>query len=215
MTPIRVLLADDHALFREGLRALLHATPDIRVVHEVATGYDAVAAAADCQVDLVILDIAMPDLNGIDAAAMILKKCPAMRTLILSMHSTVEHVHRAFATGVRGYLLKDSASSEVVRAVRMIHGGALYLCDALRERLGDLVTRLDLARSPLESLSLRERQVLQFVAEGRSSAEIGQRLHISPKTVETYRARVLQKLGLENTAALVRFAVEHGLTPRM
>ncbi|TAK43791.1 MAG: response regulator transcription factor [Betaproteobacteria bacterium] len=211
---IRVLLADDHTLFREGLRALLQATPDIRVCGDVATGYEAIAAVAECAPDVAIFDIAMPDLNGIDAAAMIRNRHPATRTLILSMHSSVEHVHRAFAAGVRGYLLKESASSEMVRAVRTVHGGALYLCDALRERLGDLAGGPELPRSPLERLSLRERQVLQFVAEGRTSAEIAERIHISPKSVETYRARVLQKLGLENTAALVRFAVEHGLTPR-
>ena len=211
---IQVLLADDHALFCEGLRALLQATPDIRVCGEVATGYEAIAAVARCAPEVVILDVAMPDLNGIDAAAMILERHPAMRTLILSMHSSIEHVHRAFAAGVRGYLLKESASSEVVAAVRSIHGGALYLCDALRERVGDLAGRLNLPQSPLERLSLRERQVLQLVAEGRTSADIAQRLHLSPKTVETYRARVLEKLGLESTAALIKFAVEHGLTPR-
>jgi DNA-binding NarL/FixJ family response regulator len=211
---IRVLLADDHALFREGLRALLHATPDIRVCGEAATGYEAVAAVAACVPDVAILDIAMPDLNGIDAAVMILERHSATRALILSMHSTVEHAHRAFAAGVRGYLLKESASIEVVAAVRVVHGGALYLCGTLRERLGDLATRLDLPRSPLERLSLRERQVLQFVAEGRTAADIAERLHLSPKTVETYRARVLHKLGLHSTAALVKFALEHGLTPR-
>lgn len=211
---IRVLLADDHALFREGLRALLQATPDIRVCGEVATGYEALAAVAQCTPDVVILDVSMPDLNGIDAAARILERHPAIRTLILSMHSSVEHVHRAFAAGVRGYLLKESASSEVVAAVRIAHGGALYLCQALRERVGILAARLDLPQSPLERLSLRERQVLQLVAEGRTSAEVAERLYLSPKTVETYRARVLHKLGLESTVALVKFAVEHGLTPR-
>lgn len=211
---IRVLLADDHALFREGLRALLHATPDIRVVGEVATGYEACAAVPECRPDVVILDVAMPDLNGIDAAAIIRERHPATRTLMLSMHSTVEHVHRTFAAGVRGFLLKESASAEVVAAVRLVHGGAMYLCEVLRERLGDLAARLDLPDSPLERLSLRERQVLQLVAEGMTSAAIAQRIHLSPKSVETYRGRILQKLGLENTASLVRFAVEHGLTPR-
>lgn len=211
---IQVLLADDHALFREGLRALLQATPDIRVCGEVATGYESIAAVARCAPDVVILDISMPDLNGVDAAAEILKRHPATRTLILSMHSSVEHVHRAFAAGVRGYLLKESAGSEVAAAVRIVHGGAPYLCRALRERIGILAARLDLPQSPLERLSLRERQVLQLIAEGRTGAEAAERLHLSPRTVETYRARVLHKLGLESTAALVKFAVEHGLTPR-
>lgn len=211
---IRVLLADDHALFREGLRALLQATPDIQVVGEAATGYEAIAAVPECRPDVVILDVAMPDLNGIDAANLIRTRHPDTRILVVSMHSTVEHVHRAFAAGVRGYLLKESASAEVVAAVRMVHGGAMYLCDALRERLGDLAARLDLPRSPLERLSVRERQVLQLVAEGKTSADIAQRIHVSPKSVETYRGRILQKLGLENTASLVKFAVEHGLTPR-
>ena len=211
---IRVLLADDHALFREGLRVLLHATPDIRVVGEVSTGYEAIAAVPECRPEVVIVDVAMPDLNGIDAANLICKQYPGTRILVVSMHSTIEHVHRAFAAGVRGYLLKESASAEVVSAVRMIHGGARYLCDALRERLGDLAARLNLPSSPLERLSLRERQVLQLVAEGMTSAEIARRVHLSPKSVETYRARILDKLGLKNTTSLVKFAIEHGLTPR-
>lgn len=210
---IRVLLADDHALFREGLRALLHATPDIRVVTEAATGYETLAAVAAHAPDVAILDIAMPELNGVEAAGLIRSRHPETRLLMLSMHSSVEHVHRAFAAGALGYLLKESASDEVVTAVRMVHGGARYVCNALQERIGN-ASRLDLPRSPLERLSPRERQVLQFVAEGRTSAEIAKRIQISPKSVETYRARVLQKLGLENTAALIRFAVEHGLTPR-
>ncbi len=208
---INVVLADDHQLFREGLRALLQATPDIRVVGEATTGYEALAAVAACTPDVAILDIAMPDLNGIDAANLIRDRYPATRVLMLSMYSTVEHVHRAFAAGATGYLLKEAASTEVAAAVRQVHGGRDFLCSMVRERLGELVAPLASEKSPLERLSVRERQVMQFVAEGRTSAEIAQRLEISPKSVETYRARVLGKLGLENTAALIRFAVEHGL----
>lgn len=212
---IRVLVADDHALFREGLRALLHATSDIRVVAEAATGYEALAAVAAHAPDVAILDIAMPDLNGIETAGLIRSQHPGTRLLMLSMYSNIEHVHRAFAAGALGYLLKESASTEVVAAVRQVRAGVTYLSRMAQERFAQLLALPTASgRSPLERLSLRERQVLQMVAEGRTSADIAERLHLSPKTVETYRARVLHKLGLENTAALIRFAVEHGLTPR-
>lgn len=208
---IGVLLADDHQLFREGLRALLQSAPDIRVVGEAATGYEVLAAVPRCRPDVVILDIAMPELNGIEVATLIRARHPETRLLMLSMYSTLEHVHRALAAGATGYLLKEAASTEVVAAVRRVHAGATFLCAMVRERVRNAAQPLDSEHSPLERLSVREHQVLQLVAEGWSGAEIARQLHVSPKTVETYRARVLGKLGLENTAALIRFAVEHGL----
>ncbi len=209
---IRVLLADDHALMREGLSALLAATPDISVVGEARTGREAVSGAQQLDPDVVVMDITMPDLNGIEAARLIHARRPATRIVMLSMHSTAEHVYRALEAGASGYLLKESAGGEVIAAVRAVHAGKQYLCTALA---GSVRGFADFARksAPLDSLSPREQQVLQLVVEGKTSNEIAQVLSLSPKSVETYRSRLMEKLGVDNITSLVKFAVEHGLTP--
>ena len=207
---IRVLLADDHALMREGLRALLNATPDIEVVGEVRTGCEAQRQVLQLNPDVVLMDIAMPDLNGIEAAQMIHLKCPTVRIVMLSMHATAEYVYRAFAAGASGYLLKEMAVEEVITAVRTVHGGGRYLSPALAESMPDPGSGY--ARGPVDSLSTRERQVLQLVVEGRTSSEIARMIHLSPKSVETYRSRLMLKLGVRDLPSLVKFALEHGLT---
>src|ERR1700741_140544 len=186
---IRVVIADDHVLLRDGLKALLQATGDISVVGEVGNGHEALHRVPGLEPDLVLMDIAMPELNGIDATLALTQKSPGTRIIIVSMHATSEHVHRALAAGASGYLLKESAGSEVVTAVRAVHAGNRYLSRAVAE-----FGRADPAHadaSPLERLSARERQVLQLVVEGRSSAEIARIVHLSPKTVETYRSRLM------------------------
>ena len=209
---IRVLLADDHAIMREGLRALLAASPGISVVAEVGNGREAVRACDELSPDVLVMDIAMPDLNGIEAARMIREKCPATRIVMLSMHSSVEHVFRAFDAGASAYVLKESAGAEVITAVHTAHASGRYLSPALEQVARD--PRFTEARSsPLESLSTRERQVLQLVVEGKSSAEIAGVVHLSPKTVETYRSRLMKKLGVADVPSLVKFAIQHGLTP--
>ena len=209
---IRVLLADDHAIMREGLRALLGGSPGITVVAEVANGREALRRCEELAPDVLVMDISMPDLNGIEAARMVREKCPATRIVMLSMHSSVEHVFRAFDAGASGYVLKDSASAEVMTAVHTAHAGGRYLSPALEHIARD--PRFTEAReSPLESLSARERQVLQLVVEGKSSAEIARMVHLSPKSVETYRSRLMKKLGVADVPSLVKFALEHGLTP--
>jgi len=208
---IRVLLADDHALMREGLRALLTTIPDIEVVGEVGTGREAESLILQLDPDVVLMDIAMPDLNGIEAARLIHLKCPAVRIVMLSMHATAEYVYRAFEAGASGYLLKEAASEEVITAVRTVHEGRRYLSPALAESVPDLNSGH--ARSPVDSLSARERQVLQLVVEGKTSSEIARMVHLSPSSVQTYRNRLMMKLGVRGVPSLVKFALEHGLTP--
>jgi DNA-binding NarL/FixJ family response regulator len=207
---IRVLLADDHALMREGLRALLTTTTDIEVVGEVRTGREAERQVLQLNPDVVLMDIAMPDLNGIEAARVIHVKCPAVRIVMLSMHATAEYVYRAFEAGACGYLLKEMAVEEVITAVRTVHEGGRYLSPALAESVPDPASGY--ARSPVDSLSTRERQVLQLVVEGRTSSEIARMIHLSPKSVDTYRSRLMLKLGVRDLPSLVKFALEHGLT---
>ncbi len=212
---ITVFLADDHAVVRDGLRALLEAQPDIRVIGDAADGQETVRGVARLCPDVVVLDIAMPELNGIEAAYEIGQICPATQVIILSMLSTTEHIFRALQAGVRGYLLKESAGIEVVSAVHAVHTGHRYLSEKISDKIVDDYIRqrqATQARDPLASLSPREREVLQLVAEGKSSAEIAHILSLSPKTVETYRSRLMNKLGISDLPGLIRFAIQHGLT---
>lgn len=209
---ITVLIADDHAVVRDGLRLLLENQSDIRVIGEVADGRDAVEAAVRLKPDVALMDLAMPLLNGIDATAQIMEKQETTKVVMLSMHSTVEHVFRALQAGVQGYLRKESAGNEVVDAVRTVHSGRRYLSQMITESVVDDYVRKRNVESPLESLSQREREILQLLVEGRSGIDIAHELNISPKTVDTYRSRMMQKLGIGDLPSLVRFALQHGLT---
>ncbi len=213
---IRVFLADDHAVVRDGLRFLLGAHPDIMVVGDAANGRDAVAQVKRLNPDVVIMDIAMPELNGIEAAQQIRDACPAVRIVILSMHAGKEHISRALQAGARGFVVKEAAGKEVVDAVLSVYAGRPYLSARISAAMIDDYLHLGKAvraRIPLERLSRREREVLQLVVEGKSSADIADVLHLSPKTVDTYRSRIMQKLDLPDLPSLVKFAVQHGLTP--
>ncbi|MBI2277790.1 MAG: response regulator transcription factor [Dechloromonas sp.] len=209
---ITVLIADDHAVVRDGLRLLLETQSDIRVVGEVADGRAAVEAAWRLKPDVILMDLAMPLLNGADATAQIVDKQDSAKIVMLSMHSTVEHVFRALQAGALGYLRKESAGNEVVDAVRAVHGGRRYLSQKITESVVDDYVRKRAVESPLESLSQREREILQLLVEGRSGIEIARQLHVSPKTVDTYRSRMMQKLGIGDLPGLVKFALQHGLT---
>jgi DNA-binding NarL/FixJ family response regulator len=208
---ITVFVADDHAVMREGLTQVLESNAGIRVVGSADNGRDAVALVVQLDPDVVIMDISMPDMNGIEAARQIRDKAPESRVLILSMHSTAEHVFHALEAGVRGYILKETAGQEIASAVRLVHAGRRFLSPAVAGIVSAQLTSRPHV-SPIGSLSRREREILQLVAEGLSSTRIGSKLNLSSKTVDTYRSRLMQKLQLSDVAALVKFAIQHGLT---
>lgn len=213
--PIKILIADDHAVVREGLRLILEAEGDISVIGEAINGQLAVRQVQKLAPDVAVMDIAMPKLNGIEATAQISNSNIATKVIIFSMHSSKEHIFHALEAGAQGYLLKESAGKEIVKAVRTVYAGRLFLSDRISRTLIDgyiQQRRADSKKSPLERLSPREREVLQLVVEGKSSAEIADSLFLSPKTVETYRSRLMQKLGLKDLPSLVKFAIQHGMT---
>lgn len=209
---IEVLLADDHSVVRDGLRALLDADSDIRVIGDAANGREAVRLARQLCPDVVIMDIAMPEMNGIEATQLIREASPSTQVLILSMHSTTEHVFRALNAGARGYLLKASAGAEVADAVRAVHAKRRYLSQKISSTVLDGYVFEPGHSSPLDRLNPRERQILQLVSEGKSSAEVGAMLFLSPRTVDAYRSRMMQKLEIGDLPGLVKFAIQHGIT---
>jgi len=211
---IKVLLADDHAIIREGLRVFLEMHPEITVVGEVVNGKEAVSQASALLPDVVIMDISMPELNGIEATRAIVQSNPEMGVIILSMLGTSEHVFKALHAGAQGYLLKQSASQEVVDAVLTVYAGRRYLSEPITNVVVEgYLQQYGPAqeKSPLDGLSQREREILPYVVQGKSSAEIGEILFLSTKTVETYRLRLMQKLGVKDLAGLIKFAIKHGV----
>lgn len=208
---ITVFIADDHGIVREGLANLLGAQADIEIVGTAANGRQALAQVLLLKPQVVILDISMPELDGIEAARQIRDQMPEAAVIILSMHSSAQHVFHALEAGARGYLLKESAGREIIDAVRTVHSGRRYVSPKVAEIMADGLSNRS-GVSPLESLSKREREILKLVADGLSSAEIGEMLHLSPKTVDSYRSRLMQKLHLADLAALIKFAIQHGLT---
>jgi DNA-binding NarL/FixJ family response regulator len=213
---ITVFLADDHAVVRDGLRLVLEAAGDIEVVGEAANGRDAIQRVAQLCPKVVIMDLAMPELNGFEATQQIRRVCPSARVIVLSMHSTAEDIFRAMQAGANGYVLKESAGAEVVNAVCAVHAGRRYLSQKVSDTLLDylmLQRESPETKSPIERLSPREREVLQLLVEGKSRAEIARILFLSPRTVDTYRERLMQKLGVSDFPSLIKFALQHGLTP--
>jgi DNA-binding NarL/FixJ family response regulator len=212
---ITVLLADDHKVVSDGLGILLDSEIDISVIHKAADGLEAVQRVQELDPDIVIMDINMPKLNGIEAAQRIGETNPLTRVIILSMYATNEYIFRALQAGAKGYLLKESAGTEVVDAVRSVHTGTRFLSRKIADTVIDEYIRLrqlGTEENPLSLLSPREREVLQLVVEGKTSVEIAQILSLSPKTVETYRSRIMRKLDLHDMPSLVKFAIQHGLT---
>jgi DNA-binding NarL/FixJ family response regulator len=203
----RILIADDHAMLCEGLKSLLSQQPDFEVVGMAPDGREAVRECARLNPDVVIMDITMRGLNGIEATARIRRAHPQTSVIILSMHDTAEHVYRALEAGANGYLVKDSAPRELVEAVRTVRLGRRYLGHKLQAQWDTS----DPVRGPVDRLSAREREVLQLVMEGKSSAEIARVLELSPKTVETSRSRLMVKLGVHDVASLARIAIKLGL----
>lgn len=211
MSPIRVLLADDHDLVRAGFRALLESFEGVQVVGEAADGRAALKLVETLKPDLVLMDIAMPELNGLEATALIARDSPQVRVMILSMHANEEYARRALRAGAQGYILKRASTAELELAVRAVARGEPYLTPAISKHLlADFARRSD-APSPLEQLSPRQREVLQLIAEGHSRKEIAEKLSISVKSFDVYRRQIMEQLGIEDTAGLVRFAIQNGL----
>jgi DNA-binding NarL/FixJ family response regulator len=209
---IGILLVDDHALVRDGLKVLLGNEPDLKVLGVAGDGQAAIVEASRLKPDVVTMDIAMPLLNGLEATRRILQLLPDTGIIVLSMHGSAEHVHRALQAGARGYLLKESAGTEVVAAVRAVYAGRRYLSAKIAETAIDDFVAVHHRESPLESLTARELEILKLVVDGRRNADVAQSLSISVKSVETYRSRLMKKLGVHDLPALVKFAIEHGLT---
>jgi DNA-binding NarL/FixJ family response regulator len=209
-----IFLADDHGVVREGLRLLLETQPDFRVIGEAGNGREAVRKIVQDRPDIAILDIGMPELNGLEATQQIRESCPATQVIILSMHSSSGHIVRALQAGARGYVLKSSVGAELVDAVRTVRAGQRYLSPKVSDHIvDDYLKQLEASKeeSPLARLSPREREILQLVVEGKTSAQIASILSLSPSTVDTYRSRLMQKLELEDLPSLVKFALQHGL----
>jgi DNA-binding NarL/FixJ family response regulator len=212
MIPIRVLLADDHALFRAGVRKLLQSFPGLEVVGEAADGYEALQLSGAHRPDVLLMDIGMPGLNGVEAAARLTRESTRPRVVILSMHTGEEHVLRAIRAGAAGYLLKDASPAELESAVRTVARGDIYLSPAVsRYVVDDYLRRAAGDSSPLDRLTARQREVLQLIAEGNTTKAIAARLGLSVKTVETHRAQLMERLDTHDIPALVRLAVRLGV----
>ena len=207
MNPLRILLADDHALVRAGLRSLLQAMPEVEVVGDVGDGRAALELIASQQPDLVLMDIAMPELNGIEAVTRIKKEFPKVRVIILSMYTNEEYVQQALRAGVAGYLLKDAAAIELELAIQAVKRGETYLSPAIAKH----VVAGYVQSSSSDPLTARQKEILRAVAEGLTTQEIAQQLNISVKTVETHRTQLMDRLDIHDVPGLVRYAIRVGL----
>lgn len=206
--PLRIVLADDHGIFREGVRALLE-REGFRVDGEAADGQAAIRMAAHLSPDVAVLDLAMPVLNGLDAAREITRRSPRTRTVLLTMHTEDPYVTRALQAGIRGYVLKSQAAQDLVQAIREVTRGAVYLSPGISQTVVDAyLAKRDI---PPDPLTPRERQVLQLIAEGMTTKEIAALIGVSVKTAESHRMRIMAKLDIHETAGLVRYAIRKGL----
>jgi len=206
------VLADDHTLLRQGIRTIIEQSEDMLVVGEAGDGFELLDLLKGKTVHLVIADITMPKLRGIEATSEIKKSHPEVEVLILSMHKGKEYIYHAFSAGAKGYLLKDDTDTELLSAIRTIRDGGVYVSSLLANELTSDFIKIcsGEATVPDEILSLRERQVLKLVAEGKTSEEIGDLLFISPRTVHNHRANIMKKLNLKGTSELVKYAMRHG-----
>jgi DNA-binding NarL/FixJ family response regulator len=212
--PIRALLVEDHTLVRSGIRALLEGSKEVQVVGEAAEGRQAVDLARQLQPELVLMDIAMPELNGVEAARQIRAGLPDVRIVMLSMYADQQYVFESLKAGANGYVLKGSAFAELLTAISTVMGGRNYISPALSDTvMTDYVRRAqgEQRDTELDKLSGREREVLQLIAEGKSSAEVAELLHISVRTVDTHRHNIMTKIDVHSIAGLTKFAIRHGL----
>lgn len=213
LPPIRIVVVDDHGIVRDGVTALLERQENIKVVGVAATGKQAVSATVQLKPAVVVMDLILPDLSGVDATERILGLLPQTHVIILSVCHTSEHIFRALRAGARGYVLKASAGAELMRAVAAVIAGKRYLSSQITAVAIDGLLGKSALHSPLERLSGREREVLHLTVAGSSSAKIAQQLSLSPKTVDTYRSRLMEKLGVSDLTGLIHFAIEHAMTP--
>jgi len=212
MAKLQIFLADDHVVVREGLKTLINAQPDMIVIGEAGDGETAWQQAQACQPDVVIMDITMPGLNGVQATAQLKRACPQIKVLALSVHDDTSYLRQLLAAGAAGYILKHAAADDLIQAIRMVAAGGVYLDPALASHVVAGYVRVPVVASALRgaALSERETEVVQRIAQGYSNKEIAAQLTLSVKTVETYRARAMEKLGLDSRSALVRYALERG-----
>jgi DNA-binding NarL/FixJ family response regulator len=213
---ITIFLVDDHGVVRDGLRVLLEMQPDFKVIGEASNGREALHKIPQVCPDIAIIDIAMPELNGVEATRQIRERCLTTQVIILSMHTSTEQIIRALQAGARGFILKLADGVEVVDAVRAVQAGRRYLSEKVSNHIiDDYLKQVEAGevKFPLARLSPREQEILQLVVEGKSSAQIASILSLSPNTVDTYRSRLMQKLGLADVPSLVKFAIQQGLTP--
>jgi DNA-binding NarL/FixJ family response regulator len=208
---IRILLADDHNLVRAGIRALLQSNANVEVIAEASDGQRALELVAAQHPDIAMLDVAMKGMNGIEATARIVKEFPETRVIILSVHANEEYVRQALRAGARGYLLKDAAVAELELAVNAVARGETYLSPAVSKHLVSDFLQREADPSPFEQLTPRQREILQLIAEGRTTKEIAQRLGVSVKTVEAHRAQLMERLDIHDITGLVRYAIRIGL----
>jgi DNA-binding NarL/FixJ family response regulator len=212
MTALRILIADDHALVRAGFRSLLDNLPDCAVVAEVGDGHEALRLVGQLQPDVVLMDVKMPTLNGLEATARISRDYPGVRVVILSMYTNEEYVIQALRAGAAGYLLKDAATAELQLAIQAAVRGEMYLSPSISKRvLQDYMQLVGNGGGMLDALTARQREVLQLIAEGRTMKEIALLLKISVKTAESHRSQLMERLDIHDVTGLVRFAIRAGL----
>lgn len=219
MNNIRILLADDHSLVRAGIRSLLQSISGFQVIAEAGDGHEALDKVRLLKPDIALFDIGMPGLNGLEAAARVIKEVPKVRVVILSMHKSEEYVLQALRVGASAYLLKDADTAELEIAIKAVARGETYLSPAVSKhvmddyvrRVGGDMDKLDNASGPFETLTPRQREILQLIAEGNTTQEIANKLTISVKTVETHRSQLMERLDIHDVAGLVRYAIRRGI----
>lgn len=223
MDKIKVLLADDHELVRSGLVKLLETYKDVIIVGEAGDGFEAVEKTRKLNPDVLIIDLSMPRLSGIEATKIIRKECPQVAVLVLTMHHDEEYVYQIFRSGALGYILKDAGKEELATAIRTVAKGEKYISSKVSEIMVDGYVRRTSGRDesvqkngviPNVSLTKREKEVLSLIAQGLSNQEIGEKLFISPRTVDTHRTNIMQKLDIHDIGNLVKFAIEHGFSQK-
>jgi DNA-binding NarL/FixJ family response regulator len=207
---IDIVLVDDHEMVRDGLRRMLESQQDLRVVGAYGDGAGVLASCRGAAPDVAVIDVTLPGLDGIETARRMHERCADTHILMLSMHGGSEHIYQAMQAGAMGYVLKESAGAELIAAIRAVHAGEIYLSEKVAARFAEYSA----ARSghPLDRLSARERQVLELIVDGKTSLQVATRLGLSPKSVDTYRSRLMTKLAIDDLPGLVKFAIRHGIT---